>query len=48
MPARQAVSDEPPRDMKGRVMPVKGSKPEMAAVLINACMAIHDIMPLAK
>ena len=35
IPARVIAKEEPPSDIKGRVMPVKGIKPQIAAMLIR-------------
>lgn len=42
------TKDEPPREKKGRVMPVNGIRPEMAARFMKACMIIQVTMPAAS
>ena len=49
MPAAAMVMtrDEPPKEMKGRGMPVTGSRPMTAPMLITAWLVIQVVMPTA-
>ena len=47
-PANEVTSDEPPKLMKGSVMPVNGAVAVMTAMLMKACETSQQVMPKAK
>lgn len=48
MPAMEAARDDPPKLMKGKGMPVKGTVAVITAMLIKAWKISQQVMPEAR